>query len=199
MISISITVLATSKGQSVRKIRWTVVKFAVAYLHIADFDTLTLSSDFTIEGQSIGVASKIEGFGNIDGILGLGPVDLTQRTVAGEDVVPTVADNLLAQHKISSEVFSLSFEPSTSSTAPSGELIFGGTNPSKYTGSITYTPITNVEPSSALLGINQAVQYGVSEIELLKSTAGIVDSGTTLVLLAPPRLTLSNADWREHR
>ncbi|KLO12630.1 acid protease [Schizopora paradoxa] len=146
-------------------------------------DTLTLNSDLVIEGQSIGVASKIEGFGNIDGVLGLGPVDLTQHTVAEEDTVPAVLDNLFAQHQISSEIFSLSFEPSTSN-AGGAELIFGEPDDSKHLGDITYVPIADVEPASAYWGITQDVHYGVSEISLLKSTTGIVDSATTLTLLA---------------
>lgn len=174
----------------------------VAHFVRSDVDTLTLSPDLVIEGQAIGVASKIEGFGNIDGILGLGPVDLTQHTVAGEDTVPTAADNLLAQHKISSEVFSLSFEPSTSSAAASAELIFGEPDSSKYIGDIMYTPIAKVEPASAYWGINQAVQYGVSEIELLKSTVGIVDSATALTLLATSAFerykTLTGAEIDDH-
>lgn len=61
-------------------------------------------------------------------------------------------------------------------------MTFGSTDSSKYTGSIAYVPITSTSPASEYWGIDQTVSYGGSSI--LKSTAGIVDTGTTLVLLA---------------
>ena len=41
-------------------------------------DTVSLGGGLTITKQSIGVASKADGMNGIDGILGIGPVDLTQ-------------------------------------------------------------------------------------------------------------------------
>jgi hypothetical protein len=42
-------------------------------------DTVTLSPSLIITNQSIGVAKKISDFGEgIDGVLGIGPTDLTQ-------------------------------------------------------------------------------------------------------------------------
>jgi hypothetical protein len=46
-------------------------------------DTVTLSSSLVIPSQSIGVASSASGFDDVDGILGIGPVDLTEGTVSG--------------------------------------------------------------------------------------------------------------------
>jgi cathepsin E len=63
-----------------------------------------------------------------------------------------------------------------------GELTFGGTDSSKYTGSITYTPITSTSPANEYWGINQSINYGSTHI--LSTTAGIVDTGTTLILIA---------------
>ena len=40
-------------------------------------DTVSLSKDLVIQNQSIGVASTAQGFNDVDGILGIGPVDLT--------------------------------------------------------------------------------------------------------------------------
>ncbi|OJA14412.1 hypothetical protein AZE42_07676 [Rhizopogon vesiculosus] len=69
-------------------------------------DTVTFNSDLVIEKQSIGVASAGSNAGltgGIDGILGLGPVDLTIGTSSNDVEIPTVLDNLYQQKTISSE------------------------------------------------------------------------------------------------
>ncbi|TFY59350.1 hypothetical protein EVJ58_g5833 [Rhodofomes roseus] len=146
-------------------------------------DTVTLGDGLTITGQSIGVASSAQGFSGVDGILGVGPVALTQGTLqSSDDTIPTVTDNLLSQGTISTEVLAVSFEPATSESDANGELTFGGTDSSKFTGSINYVPITSTSPASEYWGIDQSISYGSKSI--LSSTAGIVDTGTTLVLIA---------------
>ncbi|EIW86974.1 aspartic proteinase [Coniophora puteana RWD-64-598 SS2] len=146
-------------------------------------DTVTLGT-LTITGQSIGVASTSEGFEGVDGILGIGPTDLTEGTLTNDEdaEIPTVTDNLYSQGTISTEVVGVSFEPTTSEEVTNGELTFGGTDSSKYTGTIAYTPVTTTEPASYYWGINESIDYGSETI--LSETAGIVDTGTTLVLLA---------------
>ena len=54
----------------------------------------------------------------------------------------------------------------------------------RYTGEITYTPITTTSPASMYWGINQDVTYGQNGTSLLSGNAGIVDTGTTLLLIA---------------
>ena len=44
-------------------------------------------------------------------------------------------------------------------------------------------PITTVGPSNQFWGIDQMIRYG-SSTNILSSTAGIIDSGTTLALIA---------------
>jgi len=146
-------------------------------------DTVTLGT-LTITEQSIGVASTSEGFEGVDGILGIGPTDLTEGTLTNDEdaEIPTVTDNLYSQGTISTEVVGVSFEPTTSEEVTNGELTFGGTDSSKYTGTIAYTPLTTTEPASYYWGINESIDYGSETI--LSETAGIVDTGTTLVLLA---------------
>ncbi|KAG2343384.1 acid protease [Suillus weaverae] len=104
-------------------------------------DTVTLGSGLTITQQSIGVASTSTGFTGVDGILGIGPLDLTQGTLTNSPAttIPTVTDNLYSQGTISQMVVGVSFEPTTSQTVTNGELTFGGTDATKYTGSIAYT------------------------------------------------------------
>ncbi|KAF5352504.1 hypothetical protein D9756_005889 [Leucocoprinus leucothites] len=146
-------------------------------------DTVTLGS-LTIPGQSIGVASTASGFDGVDGILGIGPVGLTQGTLspATSSFVPTVIDNLYSEGLIDANEIGISFEPTDTEEVINGELSWGGTDSSKYTRSIKFTPRTSTSPASYYWGIDQAVRYGSTTI--LSKTAGIVDTGTTLILLA---------------
>lgn len=51
----------------------------------------------------------------------------------------------------------------------------------RFTGTITYVPITKTSPASKYWGVDQEIQYGSETI--MNNSAGIVDTGTTLVLL----------------
>ncbi|OCH92611.1 acid protease [Obba rivulosa] len=146
-------------------------------------DQVTIAPGLVIQQQSIGVASQAQGFSGVDGILGVGPTDLTTGTVSGTSTVPTVTDNLFAQGTIESDSLGIFFEPTTSEGALNGELTFGGTDSSKISGDITFVPITSTSPASQYWGINQDVTYG-QDTQLLSGSAGIVDTGTTLLLLA---------------
>jgi hypothetical protein len=53
-------------------------------------------------------------------------------------MIPTVTQNLFTQGIISEVVVGVSFEPTTSQTVTNGELTFGGTDSTKYTGTIAY-------------------------------------------------------------
>ncbi|KAJ3809861.1 family A1 protease [Lentinula aff. lateritia] len=143
------------------------------------YDTVALSSDLVIKNQSIGVADFQQGFTSMDGILGIGPVALTDGTILGDlapvTTVPTVSDNLFIEGIISTEVVGIAFVPTTGAEdEPEGELIFGDVEgSSKYTGRITYTP-----KETDYWGITQSISY--SGIEIMGSAVGVVDTGTTL-------------------
>lgn len=97
---------------------------------------MTIGTGLTIQNQSIGVASTAQGFSGQDGILGIGPVDLTSNTVSNTTTVPTVTDNLYAQGTISTEVIGISYVPTaansaTTNSALNGELSFGGVDNTK--------------------------------------------------------------------
>lgn len=141
-------------------------------------DTVTLSSNLVIAKQSIGVATFSEGFTNVDGILGVGPTDLTQGSVSNTGSVPTVTDNLYSNGIIGTKALGVYFAPG----GGAGELTFGGFDSSKTTSSVNYVPLTTTSPASYYWGIDQSITYGNSTI--LSSTAGIVDTGTTLILIA---------------
>ena len=55
---------------------------------------------------------------------------------------------------------------------------------SRISGSVSYTSITSTSPARDYWGINESITYGSSRSNVLSSTAGIVDTGTTLVLIA---------------
>jgi cathepsin E len=47
-------------------------------------------------------------------------------------------DNLFNRGVVKSDIFSVSFEPTSKRFSKNGELTFGGTDHTKFTGSITY-------------------------------------------------------------
>ncbi|KZT08195.1 acid protease [Laetiporus sulphureus 93-53] len=145
-------------------------------------DTVTLASGYAITQQSIGVASYAEGFSGVDGILGLGPEDLTCGTLSDEnECIATVTQNAYSQGLIDVEEIGVSFEPTTSDSDTNGVITFGGVDSSLYTGDITYIDITSSSPASEYVGIDQSIQYGSETI--MSSAAGIADTGTTLIYL----------------
>ncbi|KAJ8593240.1 aspartic proteinase [Rhizopogon salebrosus TDB-379] len=147
-------------------------------------DTVTLGSGLTIKQQSIGVANFSIGFAGYDGIIGIGPVDLTEHTLTDEPsmTIPTVTQNLHTQGIISENVVGVSFEPTNQLNVINGELTFGGADSTKYTGTIEYTSITTTSPASEFWGVDESITYGSKTI--LSKTSGIIDTGTTLILIA---------------
>ncbi|TFK35983.1 aspartic proteinase from Irpex Lacteus [Crucibulum laeve] len=97
--------------------------------------------------------------------------------------VPTVTDNLFSGELITSNEIGISFEPTTTAESLNGELTWGGTDSSKFTGSIGFTPITGTSPANQYWGINQSIRYSTFT-SILATTAGIIDSRTTLILIA---------------
>lgn len=148
-------------------------------------DTVTIAPGLVILQQSIGVANQYSGALNgLDGILGLGPVDLTSGTLSDTSAnIPTVVDNLFSQGSISSNAFGLFFQPVVSRHETTGEITFGGVDSSKFTGSLSFAPITSTSPASQFWGVEASITYGHDQT-VMSSTAGIVDSGTSLILIA---------------
>ncbi|KAF7981764.1 hypothetical protein HWV62_31829 [Athelia sp. TMB] len=149
-------------------------------------DTVTVGNA-TVLKQSIGVASSSTGFEGVDGIIGFGPADLTEGTVlkvlSGVTTVATFMDNLYSQHSIPTEVLGISLAPESGSDDDdaNGELTFGGTDPSKYTGNIAYTPKSTSSLVAPYWGVAvSAITYGGTS---LGSGSGIVDTGTTLIYI----------------
>ncbi|KAL4065642.1 aspartic peptidase domain-containing protein [Scleroderma yunnanense] len=159
---------------------------AGSFQGIEYLDRVTLAPNLVITNQSIANAITWTGFEGVHGILGLGPAILTQGSLSPgvDSIIPTVMDNAMSQGLLQHDVFAISFAPTTEENETNGAITYGGTDPSKYTGDITYIPLTTTSPSSIFWGINvTSVSYG--EVEVIpQSTAGVIDSGTTQILLA---------------
>ncbi|KAF5385370.1 hypothetical protein D9615_001228 [Tricholomella constricta] len=152
-------------------------------------DTVTITPSLVITDQSIGVATRSQGFQGTDGILGIGPVDLTLGTLSpsSNTLIPTVTDNAFSQGLISANEIGISFEPTNSLEVMNGELTWGGTDSTKFTGSISFAPLTKTSPASFFWGIDQSIRYGASTT-ILSTNAGIVDTGK---LAGPFRINTS--------
>ncbi|KAL4244019.1 peptidase A1 family protein [Abortiporus biennis] len=148
-------------------------------------DAVSLGFGPPIQNQSIGVALNVEGFNGVDGVLGLGPDDLTAGTIGDGSLVPTVTDNLFTQDFIEYDRVSMSFSPPTTlSSLVTGELTFGETDPSKYIGRIYDIPVTQTPSVAPFWGLDINYIYYGSKTRIQFRTAGIVDMSTHLVLLA---------------
>ncbi|KAG2354262.1 aspartic proteinase [Suillus spraguei] len=150
-------------------------------------DTITVTGGLTVTNFQIGVASTSSGFDPFeDGILGLGPEDLTRKTMPDDldGTIPTFTDCLYDQGKIDQRVVGIFFQPVTMEPdSRSGELTFGGIDYTKFMDDIAYTPITAMPPSSRYWGINQRITYGATTI-LGATAAGVVDTGSTYIWIA---------------
>lgn len=164
--------------------------YGTGYLSGEEYiDTVMLSPDLVISQQSIGVAYHPGEFllstgVYADGILGLGPVDLTIGTVNGTDTVPTVMDNLFSQGQVSNEMFGIYYLP-FSKWSTTGEITFGGYDASVIASQApVYAPLTTKEEASYYWGIDLSINYGHNSDTILPTTSGFVDSGTTLIYIA---------------
>ena len=83
---------------------------------------------------------------DVDGILGLGPTGLTVGKLSPNSTAssPTVLDNMLAQGVIAAPVFGVFLTPSGAS---SGQLTFGGIDPTRNTSA--FVPVAKSSQSPA--------------------------------------------------
>ncbi|KAG6899525.1 hypothetical protein C0993_009427 [Termitomyces sp. T159_Od127] len=158
-------------------------------------DQITLGGNLVAKEQIIGVTSSARGFSGVDGILGIGPVNLSS---SGEAVSP-VTKNLFDSGLIPAISIGMSYMPDGNNVA-NGQITLGATDTVKYysayhpvlkrpdiydrfIGSVNYVPITTIEPSDKYWGIDADLTYS-KDMPLLRLSAGIFDIGTTFLLLA---------------
>jgi len=107
-----------------------------------------------------------------DGILGFAFSSISV------DGIPPLWYNLVAQGKVSQQVFAFWLNRDSSSSS-GGELTLGGMDPSHYTGPITYVPLTN--ETYWMFKLGDILIGGQSQGYCAKGCHGIADTGTSLL------------------
>lgn len=132
------------------------------------FDTITLNHKVSFN-QSIGVATASNGITDADGLLGLGPTELTLGTLSPDKdkMIPTVADNLFSEGDVESSTITIVNKTITFGPTPLQDVM--------------YAPITSVIGASTYWGIDASFSYGPNS--LVTSTVGIIDHGSTAIML----------------
>ncbi|KAI1315954.1 hypothetical protein EDD11_010592 [Mortierella claussenii] len=108
-----------------------------------------------------------------DGLFGLGFSNI--ESVSG---VKTFLDNAVAANAIAQPVISVFLPSVRRNGGVGGEYLFGGIDSTKYTGSLTYVPVT--QKGYWQVHIADASVNGVS---VGQAAEGIIDTGTTLVIV----------------
>ncbi|KAG2366830.1 aspartic peptidase domain-containing protein [Suillus spraguei] len=149
-------------------------------------DTVTLGGWLTVIAFPLTIAEIVKGIEEDEiGILGLGPRTLSLGALIDEphERIPTITDYLHKQGRIDQRIVGVFFQPTTTEAdSLCGELSFGGPDKTKCIGNIVYTRVTTIPTASNYWGINQKITYGSTEI--LGTTAGIIDSGSTFLYIA---------------
>lgn len=136
----------------------------------------------TVDGQQFGESVKEPGqtFVNaeFDGILGLG-----YPSLAAGGVTP-VFDNMMAQNLVALPMFSvyLSSDPQGGSGS---ELTFGGYDPSHFSGSLNWIPVTKQAYWQIAL---DGIQVGDTVMFCSEGCQAIVDTGTSLITGPPDKI-----------
>ncbi|KAG2353508.1 family A1 protease [Suillus spraguei] len=148
-------------------------------------DTVTLGDGLTIPNYELAIASTSSNV-RCDGVLGLGPRYLTANGLINRPGVtyPTFTDCLVSEDAIDENIIGIFFQPLTGyPDTDVGELAFGEPDYTKCIDNIVYTPITDALPSAEYWGIDQSITYG--DTDILDETAGIIDTGTAFIEIAP--------------
>jgi len=148
-------------------------------------DLVTISSSLTMENKSFGVADSTQEFRGVDGILGVGPRELTRGTLdpSTNSTVLTFVDNLFKYKKIPEKVLGIYFEPANVSDANNGQLTFGGIDKSKIVGSVTYVDTLKKGLYTDFWSFKQSIKLG--NVTIQTKNTGIADTGTTLLYISP--------------
>jgi hypothetical protein len=139
-------------------------------------ESVTLANDLVVTGQRFGEIQDAGGLGmayalgKFDGILGLG---FTSISIDG---APTVFENAIAQNVVDQPIFAFYL----GDNAP-GELTFGGYDPSKFEGDLTYVKLLSATYWEIALDGVAAGDYSASPNPDGSPITAIVDSGTSLI------------------
>ncbi|XP_078403894.1 pepsin A-like [Cetorhinus maximus] len=141
---------------------------------ILGYDTVTVSS-IRVRHQEFGLSKTEPGrsFANslFDGILGL-----AYPSIASSGVTP-VFDNMMSQDLVSQDLFAFYL-----TRQPGGfgsEVVFGGVDPSHYTGQINWVPVTHQTYWQISL---DGVSINGQLVACSEGCQAIVDTGTSLLM-----------------
>ncbi|KAH8388043.1 hypothetical protein KR093_011308 [Drosophila rubida] len=147
-------------------------------------DTVDVNG-LVIKSQTFAEATSEPGtsFNNakFDGILGM-----AYQSLAVDNVVPPFY-NMVSQKLVDDSVFSFYLARDGTSTTEGGELIFGGSDASLYTGDLTYVPISEQ-------GYWQFTMAGatIDGQTLCEDCQAIADTGTSLIVVTEEAYEILN-------
>lgn len=148
-------------------------------------DVLTIG-DLTVQHQDFAEATKEPGlafaFGKFDGILGL-----AYDTISVNHITPPFY-KMIDQGLLDEPVFTFRLG---SSEEDGGEAVFGGIDPSHYTGKITYVPVRRKAYWEVEL---ESVAFGDDVLEL-ENTGAAIDTGTSLIVMPTSIAEMLNAEY----
>jgi hypothetical protein len=135
----------------------------------------------------------------------IGPTNLTIGSLSPSmgDSIPTVTDNLFDQGTLSANLVSVSFEPTgTESSVKNGELTFGGTDTSKFTGSITFTYVPVASSVCSIVTLCAYHDMGLAKVLsprlFLRAISGASTSPYITALRPPSSGPLQASSIQEH-
>lgn len=143
-------------------------------------DTLTIG-DFEVVSQTFGEAQVEPGFAFVvtkaDGICGL-----AFQSIAIDDVVPPFY-NMMDQGLVAQDIFSfwLSDVSYVFANGKGGELMFGGTDPTRYTGDLLWVPLTAETYWEIAMDDFLLDGQSLGWCSAGSPCKGVVDSGTSLL------------------
>jgi len=128
---------------------------------------LTVTSDIFAEVTDVSGLGLAYSVGKFDGILGLAFDSISV------DDTPTVLDGLVKQGLISAPIFGVYL---SNGDGTSGELTLGGADPSHYTGSLTYVPL-----SSETYWEVPLTSFSAGGSPVTNATKAVLDTGTSIM------------------